>query len=199
VKQASPSIDWAAIHTRLDKAFAGSQDSSPETIRTLLDERARALSAVPDTLQPSRERLRIVSFSVAGEIYALEACYTREVIRCADLMPVPESPDFFLGVTILRGELLPVIHLAKFLGLPQTKMKDPSRLLVVGLESNDLGLGVNDVIDVLELSAEEIRESPEQGSRARKYVRGITKDALIVLDGAALLRDTVEEERNGAE
>ena len=59
---------------------------------------------------------------------------------------------------------------------------------------------MDDVIDISELSAQELREAPEQGTgRTRKYVRGVTRDALIVLDGAALLNDTLAEERNGVE
>jgi purine-binding chemotaxis protein CheW len=202
VRQASiaASIDWALIHERLSKTSAGMQEPSPERVRMLLDERARSLAEVPETSRSSRDNLRLVCFTAGKEIYALEACYAREVIRCTDLMPVPGSPDFFLGVTILRGELLPAIHLAKFFELPQTQIMDPSRLLVVGRDRSDLALAVDDVIDISELSTEELREAPEQSrGRMRKYVRGITRDALIVLDGAALLNDTVAEEQNGGE
>jgi purine-binding chemotaxis protein CheW len=188
-------VDWRVIHEHLAKASTGTQELSPNRVRTLLEERAQALAQVPDTSQPSGRVLKLVSFTVAREHYALEAHYAREVIRCVDLIPVPGAPDFFLGVMILRGELLDAIHFGKFFGLPQPEMTDPSRLLVVGRESCELGIGVDDVMEILELRMEDLSAPPERGTgMTRKYLRGITKDALVVLDGAALLEDTVTEE-----
>jgi purine-binding chemotaxis protein CheW len=140
--------------------------------------------------QVSREVLKLVCFTLGRERFALEAAYAREIIRCGELMPVPGTPDFFLGVMILRGEVLATIHVGKFLGLSQVETHDPSRVLVLGRTSNDLGLCVDSVPELLELSVDDMSDRIERcAEMTRKYLRGVANEEVFVLDAAAMLDD----------
>lgn len=99
-----------------------------------------------------------VRLRVANEHYSLPVEQVREVAELGDMTPVPGSPSEILGVRNLRGEVIPVVALARMLGLRED---EPRRVVVA--ETSDLraGLAVEEVLDVGELSgASEPVESP---------------------------------------
>jgi purine-binding chemotaxis protein CheW len=89
-----------------------------------------------------------VRVGVAGEHYALPVEQVLEVADLGQIAPVPGSPPEIVGVGNLRGQVIPVIDLARMLGLSGG---EPSRVVVA--ESGDLlaGLLVDAVLDVGEL------------------------------------------------
>jgi purine-binding chemotaxis protein CheW len=192
----SASIDWSQVHERLANAVSEVRETSPEAMLAVLDERTKALAQLPELAERSHRKLAFVVLTLARDVYALDVRYVRQVIRSTYLMPVPGLPEFFLGVTILRGRILPAIDLFKFFRLPHVEAAEASHLLVVGQEHDELALGVEDVSEVVELDEDDFAP-PEQAGPNRKYVRGVNTDALIMLDGAALLNDVLRELRNG--
>jgi purine-binding chemotaxis protein CheW len=91
-----------------------------------------------------------VRIRVASEHYAIPVEQVLEVSGLGEIAPVPGAPPEVLGVSNLRGQVIPVIALATMLGLSGD---DPGRLVVA--ESGELraGLVVDEVLDVEELSA----------------------------------------------
>ena len=191
------SINWAQVHDRLANASPEAREVSSEAVLALLDERTKALAKLPEVAERSHRKSAFVVFTLAREVYALEVRYVRQVIRSADLMLVPGVPDFVLGVTILRGRILPAINLAKFLRLPQAPAAEASHLLVVGQEHDELALGVENVSEVLEFNEADFGPPEQDAGSNRKYVRGVSADVLIMLNGVALLDDVLRELRNG--
>ena len=55
------------------------------------------------------EDARFVVFTLGGYEYGLPADNVDEVIRFVAVTPVPESPDWVLGVIDLRGRAIPVV------------------------------------------------------------------------------------------
>src|SRR5207302_8831124 len=110
----------------------------PDRARALLEERARAL-ARPPAAAPAGDALQVVAFALANERYGIETRHVREVVRLTDYTPVPGAPDFLLGVMNLRGEVLAVIELRKFLGVATRGVSDLSRVLVVGGDRAEFG------------------------------------------------------------
>jgi purine-binding chemotaxis protein CheW len=99
-----------------------------------------------------------VRVCVAGEHYALPVERVLEVADLGTIAAVPGSPPEVLGVRNLRGQVVPVIGLARMLGLSGD---EPSRVVVA--ESGELraGLVVDEVLDVAEMPpASEQVESP---------------------------------------
>jgi purine-binding chemotaxis protein CheW len=186
-------IDWQPIHRRLEQANAAAEEAthpSPEHARTILDERARRLARPAEEPRAAETLLDLLGFIMAGESYAIETSFVREVLRLSHFTPLPGVPDFVVGVTNLRGEILPVFDLRIFLGLPPKGLSDRSRVIVCGDAKNGLGILADAVADVLQLSVSEFLDEPViLGTRAGDCVKGVTRSSLIVLDGAALLRD----------
>jgi purine-binding chemotaxis protein CheW len=153
-----------------------------------MEERARKLARVPDTLETG-ETYDMLAFGLGPERYCVETRYTREVVRFVDYTPVPGTPDYVVGVTNLRGDVVCVIDLRKFFGLPQRGLTDLSRIIALGAESTEFGFLADQVFEVCTLRAQDILRAPKSTGVGHEYLLGVTHDAAIALDGGALLRD----------
>ena len=166
------------------------QQTSPERSKAVMDERARALASPPAQTGSADQSLEVVTFMLAEERYGIETSHVREVVRLADYTPLPGTPDFLVGVTNLRGEILADVDLRKFLGVPGAGLTDLSRLIVLGSDRAEFGLLADTWVGVVRLRADEVLEPPEAvAAVGRKYLRGVTKEGLVLLDGAVLLKD----------
>lgn len=186
-------IDWQRAKQRLARAGQSLEEAlhlSPERSRAVMEERARVLARVPAVPTGAAETLEFVVFALAGERYGIETHYIREVVRLADYTPLPGAPDFLVGVTNLRGQVLAIIDLRRFFGVEVRGLSDLSRVLVAGLDRPEFGILADAVHDVVTLPRDRVLEPPETvAGVAREYLRGVTADALILLDGSALLQD----------
>lgn len=175
-----------------------------EKARRIMDERALALAQTPHRTPIAAEVIEVAIFVVSGETYAIETRYIRKIVRPADLAfspasgdraidvitPVPGAPEVLAGVINFRGEILAVFDLAIFLGLAAREIGEKSRIIVLGDERDDLGLLVDEARRTTTLRIDELIEPPASvGEANRSCIRGVTTDALIVLDGSALPRD----------
>lgn len=191
-------VDWTRLRERLAAARAQMEaliELSPERSSAVLAERARKLARVPEAIDPGVSH-HVLSFGLGSERYCLELEYVREVVRFADFTPVPGTPDFVVGVTHLRGEVTCVIDVRKFFGLPAQGVTDLSRAIALGKDSTELAILADRVFDVGPLPAKDILRAPASNGIGHDYLLGVTREAVIVLDGAALLRDpklTIEQ------
>jgi purine-binding chemotaxis protein CheW len=192
-RQPDGPVDWLKARERLAQATAKSEaalDISEDRARQIMDERARALARPPMAEPDPGDRIRVVTFALGGERYAIETRYVREIIRMAQVTPMPGVPDHFIGLMNLRGEILPLVDLCRFFGIGRTALADAPWAIVLGDDGADLGAPVAAMQDTLELPVagllKPIDTAPNQPADCRL---GITENALIVIDGAALLAD----------
>jgi purine-binding chemotaxis protein CheW len=90
-----------------------------------------------------------VRVRVAGEDYALPVNDVLEVAEYGDVVPVPGAPASILGVRNLRGQVLPVLDLARVLGLPPSPVSE--RIVVAQEAGRRAGLAVGAVVGVGEM------------------------------------------------
>jgi purine-binding chemotaxis protein CheW len=159
--------------------------------QAILDERARRLAAASAdvTIATGAEVLEVATFILSGERYAIETRYIREIVPLADFTPVPRSPSFLFGVVNLRGEVLAVFDLRPLLGLGQGSISDLFRVIVLGRERAEFGVLADAVHEVTTFPTAALFDLPGTDDRQR-YVRGVTTEALVVLDGQLVLNDT---------
>jgi purine-binding chemotaxis protein CheW len=186
-------IDWQAYRSRLDRVLAalkGEGHDSPEQARAVMDERARALARAPAPRPRAEEVIEVVTFTLAGERYAIETCYVRRVAWPGPLTPVPGAPDFLAGIVNLGGEVLDILDLRSVFGLGGRGTAETSPVIVLGGSRDEFGILADAVDEVATLRTEDVLEPV--GSVLgidRQHLRGVTGKALIVLDGAGLIRD----------
>ncbi len=133
-------------------------------IGTLLDEisrrRSDEQSAATDTV-PLR---RVLGMQVGGEIYGAGIEYINEIIKLPPITFVPGAPAYILGVTGVRGQIVPVVNLRAMLNLSDThdgSRRPPGttplgaqakpRVVVIHHEERVAGLLVDAVTEVYDL------------------------------------------------
>ncbi|MET0595126.1 MAG: chemotaxis protein CheW [Polyangiaceae bacterium] len=184
------SFDWAGVKKRIADAGVERVFSRAEK-DAILAERARLLARPRETLTAQKlTGLRLATFALTGERYGLEARLVIEISRLTDFTPLPHAPDHLVGITNLRGEILPVFDLRALLGLSRRALDDMSRLVVLGRGRAEFGVLADSTRELVVLPPNELLPPPPSVSDgARHFMRGVTKDALVVLDGEVLLDD----------
>jgi purine-binding chemotaxis protein CheW len=158
-----------------------------ESRRQVLDARARLLARVPDEPPRAGEVLELVAFELAGERYGIESRFVREVARLTRFTPVPGTPEFVLGVTNLRGEILALFDLRHLLGIVAEGVTDLGRIVVLGEHRREFGLLADAASEILCVPLASLAQT--ETAWARAYVRGVSPDGVVVLSGEALLSD----------
>ena len=192
-RQQGSQIDWQAIGKRLLEASVATQEAlqpSPERARRILDERASNLARPSVDPHSARNTTDVISFALDGEQFCIETRCVREVRRFGEVTPLPGVPDFLVGVTNLRGEILPLIDIRCFLELPSKGPAVPSHVIICGDARAEFGIIADTMHDVSGVGLDELAPSPiGHSERSRECVLGIARNATIVLNGFALLTD----------
>ncbi len=88
-----------------------------------------------------------IIFKLNTEWYGIKSREIREVVKMERLTPLPSVPDYLIGITNLRGMILPVIHLKRTLGLRETA-DHSNRLLVIETESVEIACLVDEIKEI---------------------------------------------------
>jgi len=183
-------IDWTDVKRRLAKMTPAHELMSAERSAQILEQRAKQLARVSDADSARSNEIEFVTFTLATERYALEAAYVIGVIKLIELTRLPGAPAHLLGVTHLRGDILPVFDLRILLGVARGGLHDMSRLLVLGRRDAEIGILADSIEEMTWFDpATALAPTTSIAGVGRQYLRGITRNALIVLDGRELLDD----------
>jgi purine-binding chemotaxis protein CheW len=131
-----------------------------------------------------------LTFKLQEEIYAFGILNVKEILEYGKITKVPMMPDFIQGVINLRGEVVPVVNLARRFGLKASEITKRTCVVIIeiGAEEtrHELGVMVDSVSEVLEIDADQIRPAPGFGAKIRNdFIRGMGKlndDFVIILD-----------------
>lgn len=154
----------------------------------VLLERARLLARTPDETLLASEVFEAIRFCIGPERFAVETRFVHEIVRLDEITRVPGSCDVLVGVTNLRGEILAVMNLGRLLNVTV----DPDRfawIIVMGDVGTEFGIAVETVEEVCSQRTNEIL-APEKSTDDRHgLIRGVTQDAVRILNGMAILAD----------
>ncbi len=194
-------IDWQEVHSRLEQARltmeSGGAPSQAEVSRTLRD-RAAALAAPLEEFRPATEMMELLVFSLGGERFGVKTTHVLEATPLRDLLHVPWTPAFVLGVVNYRGRIMTVLDLRPLLHLPSDH--EPNGRQVVWIEAGGvaLGIAVDSIAGTISIPATQVAPPPEALIGLRlALTAGVTDDLVTVLDLEALTQAqelTVDDE-----
>jgi purine-binding chemotaxis protein CheW len=198
-------LDWESVRERLGQAAEAltfSERDSEQLDAITMQERIRNLARVPQKRIQDNDQLEVLTFKLTGESYALEAKYVHEIMDVPELALVPETSDFLVGVMNLRGEVLAIFDLHRLFGLPMRETRQTSHLIVLGETNPQFGFIADAVEQVIRLEISALTSGiVSLGITAGNVVRGLSTNAVIVLDGQTLLVDgrlMVDQREEGA-
>ena len=138
--------------------------------------------------------LQLVIFQLGGEEFGVEIMQVQEIIRMPDITRIPQSPEYMEGVINLRGKIIVVINLDNRFDLCSKERDDDSRIVIVEVGDNVVGMIVDSVSEVLRLPTSNVEPAPEIISTKIRadYLKGVGKlddRLLILLDLEKVLSD----------
>lgn len=138
---------------------------------------------------------RACLFWLADEAFAVDVACAREVVVVEDRTIVPRAPRWLVGVTNLRGVILPILDVRPLLGLPAAPVARGSQVLVVEAAGHQVGVAIDGV-----LGLEPVDEVVPFGETARRAYGELGVGLLRRGEGLATLLDAarvLEALRNG--
>jgi purine-binding chemotaxis protein CheW len=158
--------------------------------KKILKARARELARKPEGEETGIERIEIVEFLLAYERYGMESSYIGEVYPLKDLTPLPCTPPFVLGIMNVRGNIISVIDLRKFFDLPEKGLTDLNKVIIVHGDTIEFGILADAVLGSRRIPVTDLQLSlPTITDVRADYLKGVTEDRLVVLDGGKILAD----------
>lgn len=141
------------------------------------------------------EEQQYLTFVLARETYAIPILCIREIIEYGRLTEVPMMPDFIRGVINLRGSVVPVIDLARRFAKPASQVTRKSCIVITELPDGDgtqeIGVMVDAVNEVVEIDEDNIEPAPSFGTRIRTdFISGMGKlndEFVVILETANVL------------
>lgn len=128
---------------------------------------------------------QLVVFRLGKETYAVPIAQVREIIHHTGATKLPSSPAHVEGIINIRGKIIPVISLAVLLDSYEAAAAAQRKIIVVDAKTRELGLVVDEVSEVLRISADAVEANPEGTQTAQRFVRGVGKiknQLVIILD-----------------
>jgi len=119
-----------------------------------------------------------VRMKVAAEAYAMPVEHVLEAAGLGRVRAVPGARRELLGIRTLRGQILPVVDLARLLGVHRTSA--PTRLLVAEARGFRVGFAIDEVNGIGDLGdLAELGETGELGMPAEGIESGLLAGATL--------------------
>jgi purine-binding chemotaxis protein CheW len=104
--------------------------------------------------------IQVACLKMGEGLYAVDIMRIKEIIRLPKFAPLPRALPFVEGVINLRGQVIPVVDLRKKFGLPETVSLESSRLLILSVAGQPLGLVVDDVTEMITIPLRDLKPPP---------------------------------------
>lgn len=131
---------------------------------------------------------KYLTFVMAKEEYGISILKVREIIKLLEITSIPKTPGYIKGVINLRGKIIPIMDLRLKFGLEEKEYNERTCIVVVEVMLNEtrrlMGLIVDTVSEVANLTADQIEPPPEYGNQNNQGVLvgvGKVKERVILL------------------
>jgi chemotaxis signal transduction protein len=127
---------------------------------------------------------RLLVFRIGAERFAVRLGSVDEVIEAPPVQPLPDAAGTVLGVTTLRGELVPIFDPRPLLHVDADVR---GAVLLFARDGGRVGLAIDDVYDAITAEEHELRAAPGTADGILVGVIRRPPELIAVLDAEALL------------
>ena len=131
-----------------------------------------------------QKNLKVIVFQLADKEYAIPVSHVKGIEKLMHITRVPKAERYVKGVINLRGVVTPVIDLRERFELPISGNEETTRIIIITLETMEVGFIVDSANDVLDIDASSIEQQPEVvGSLEEEFIAGVAKldNRLLIL------------------
>lgn len=154
---------------------------------------AAAGPAVIEAPIAARKLEALLVFRAGSRLFAADAGHVHEVVVSGSITPVPTARAYILGITLVRGRVVPVVSLGELLGLQGSDEAAPTlpRLLIVREGPLEVALIAESTLGLFDIDVMSIGASPRPEIAGEIEFRN---KLLVVLSVPELLR-TITSDR----
>lgn len=143
-----------------------------------------------DTVQPEldEQTSQYLTFILGGEEYGVDILKVQEIRGWEPATNIPNTPDYVLGVSNLRGHVVPIVDLRQRFSLPNADFTPATVVVIVkvtqGATQRIVGMVVDEISDVYVVKDADVRDAPDfGGAMATEFIMGLTtvEDKMVVL------------------
>ena len=145
------------------------------------------------TPSPGDQVLPVLTFSLAGQRYALLITDVVEVVAMVELMTLKDAHPEILGMINRHGTVLPMLDLRLIMGHDARSVTTSTLFIVVEHGSRQFGLVVDEVHQVEYVDSNQMQTATKAG----KFIRGIIgykSELMQIIDPAPLLVNYLPDE-----
>jgi len=100
----------------------------------------------------------------------------QEINRMNEITKVPQAPEYVEGVINLRGKVIPIVDLRRRVDMDIKEHDKDTRIVVVNIEKNTIGMIVDSVSEVLRIPKSSVEPPPSMISGFdTDYIKGVAK------------------------
>jgi len=125
-----------------------------------------------------------LAFTLGDEAYGIDILKVQEIRGYETVTKIANTPDFIKGVINLRGIIVPLVDMRIKFRLPHVVYNEFTVVIVLSVCGRVIGMVVDGVSDVFELTPEQIHAAPEFGSSMdTQYLVGLgtVDDHMVIL------------------
>lgn len=136
-------------------------------------------------------QIQLVTFRLGNELYGVDIMSVKEIVRIQPIRPIPNAPNYMVGILNLRGEIIPIIDLHRRFNIPFANEEDEldeleSGFIILNINGKQLGIIIDRVSRVATVNSSDIQAAPRMsGGIGSEYIRGVVRNDdgyLIILD-----------------
>lgn len=116
----------------------------------------------------------LIAFRIGEQEFCVDIMCVREIRGWTPATPLPRAPGFMKGVINLRGAVLPIIDLGARFGLRTSEPSERHVIMVAHIGGRMVGLLVDAVSDIIQLTSEALQPTPDVASeQVKSFVKGL--------------------------
>ncbi len=116
-------------------------------------------------------------FRLSDEHYAFKLSDLQEVMKDQIVTFVPKMPSFIVGITSLRGKIIPVMDLNARLSIKDGSQKSKRQIAIIKGEKGPIGLIIDEVDGVRRIEETNIKEPPSHlNDEQIKFIESVVRD-----------------------
>lgn len=136
--------------------------------------------------EAEREITKVLTFKIGEQIYGIEIPHVVEIIGVPHITKVPGVPMYIKGIINVRSKVVPVVNIRSRFGKEEIAYNERSNTIIVSDDDIQVGIIVDEVLDVLSVSEKHIAKSPNSiGVNHNKFIKYL----LEMADGIKLVLD----------
>ncbi|MEF9983826.1 MAG: chemotaxis protein CheW [Oscillospiraceae bacterium] len=135
----------------------------------------KMISQLSDQVRNLEIEDKYLTFLTDNQLFGVSIAQIMQIVGMQEITPIPEFPKYMKGIINLRGNIIPVMDMRLRLNREEISYNERTCIIVANIEEKFVGLIVDEVDEVRNISQENISLPPKVKSNENNFVSGVAK------------------------